>query len=127
MYFECRGGIQRAYACIKSDKKMETIVPIINNVVTPGSIIWTDEHRSYSRLSDNFEHSTVCHNYEFVNYNTGTNTQAIESFNNCLKYEIKNQKSVLTVKRASFLKIYLFFYNNKNNLFGMGLKLLKIN
>ncbi|KAG0441075.1 hypothetical protein DMUE_1312 [Dictyocoela muelleri] len=90
---ECIGGIQRAYACIISDKKMETIVPIINNVVTPGSIIWTDEHRSYSRLSDNFEHSTVCHKYEFVNYNTGTNTQAIKSFNNCLKYEIKNQKT----------------------------------
>ncbi|KAG0439077.1 hypothetical protein DMUE_2683 [Dictyocoela muelleri] len=98
-------------------------LPIINDVMTPGSIILTDEHRSYSRLSDNFIYSTVRHKYEFVNYNTGTITQSSETFNNCFKYEIINQKGVLTFKRASFPKIFLFFYNNKNNLLEMGLKL----
>ncbi|KAG0438258.1 hypothetical protein DMUE_3196 [Dictyocoela muelleri] len=89
---EIRNVIERAYACGIPNNKMVNIVPIIKKVVAAGSIIWTDEHSSYSRLNGAFQHSTVCHKYEFINNTTGTNTQAVESFNNCIKYEIKKTK-----------------------------------
>ncbi|KAG0435286.1 hypothetical protein DMUE_4797 [Dictyocoela muelleri] len=54
--FECISCIQREYVFIIPEKKMKTAIPIINNVVSPGSITWTDEHRSDFRLSDNFIH-----------------------------------------------------------------------
>ncbi|KCZ73916.1 hypothetical protein H311_05123, partial [Anncaliia algerae PRA109] len=49
--------------------------PIICRNMVNGSIIWTDEHKSYSSLARNgFWHGTVCHKYEFVNKSNGVNT-----------------------------------------------------
>ena len=39
-----------------------------------------------------FVHDTVCHKYTFINPETGANTQAVESFNNSLKLDIKKEK-----------------------------------
>ncbi|KAG0423585.1 hypothetical protein DMUE_6138 [Dictyocoela muelleri] len=122
---ECRRGINRAFACTIPNKNAETIVPIIERLVIPGSIIWTDEHRAYGSLNDIFRHSTVCHKYEFINRIDGTNTQAVESFNNALKLEIKRQKGVKTYKREDFIRVFLFMFNNSENLLKVGLNLIK--
>ncbi|KAG0440040.1 hypothetical protein DMUE_2030 [Dictyocoela muelleri] len=47
---ETRNKITRVYAQVIKDKKAETIIPIICNQIVPGSVIWTDEHRSYLSL-----------------------------------------------------------------------------
>ncbi|KCZ81222.1 hypothetical protein H312_01368, partial [Anncaliia algerae PRA339] len=65
--------------------------------------------------------------YEFINSRSGVNTQAVESFNNCLKLEIKKRKGVKTSNRAIFLKEFLFIFNNKKNLLHELLNLIKIN
>ncbi|KAG0437814.1 hypothetical protein DMUE_3464 [Dictyocoela muelleri] len=78
--------IKRVFTTIINDKKELTIVPIICSQVASNSTIWTDEHRAYSNLKDLFyDHKTVCHKYQFINYDTGANTQAVESFNNIKK------------------------------------------
>ena len=83
--------ITRAFACIIPDKKATTLIPIICEQVASNRIIRTDEHRSYSNLSGYFtSHGTVCHKYQFVNGEI--NTQAVESFHNELKLEIKRRK-----------------------------------
>ncbi|KCZ78342.1 hypothetical protein H311_00628, partial [Anncaliia algerae PRA109] len=65
---------------------MKTLLPIITSQVIPGSMIYTDEHKSYASLFKNeFNHNTVCHKYEFVNKTTGVYTQSVESFDNELK------------------------------------------
>jgi hypothetical protein len=52
--------------------------------VTSNATIKTDEHKSYSSLNNiGLVHDTVCHKYTFVNPETGADTQAVESFNNC--------------------------------------------
>lgn len=110
------------------NKEANTLLPIIQSQVASSSIIWTDEHRSYARLSQmGFTHGTVCHKYEFVNHHTGVNTQAVESFHNSLKLEIKKKKGVFTSEREIFLKEFLFFFNYKNFAFEKGIDLLKFN
>ncbi|KCZ73838.1 hypothetical protein H311_05202, partial [Anncaliia algerae PRA109] len=110
---EVETKIIRAYSTIIPDKKESTIVPIICSQVASNSRIWTDEHKSYSNLNSfNFVHHSVCHKYEFINSLNGVNTQAVESFNNCLKLEIKKRKGIKTENREVFLKEFLFLFNN---------------
>ncbi|MGL5706893.1 MAG: transposase, partial [Aeromonas sp.] len=125
---EVSSGIQRVFATIIPDKKAQTLVPIICSQVASNSIIWTDEHRSYSSLSCyDFTHNTVCHKYEFVNKFTFVNTQAVESFNNLIKCEIKMRKGLITSKRSELLKEICWLYNNSKNLYEAVLCLIKYN
>jgi transposase-like protein len=95
--------ITRAFASVIENKKEDTIIPIIIDKVVEGSIIWTDESRSYSRLgSVGYLHDIVCHKYEFVNSEPGVNAQAVESFNNGLNLVIKRRKGIATNKRPEF-------------------------
>jgi hypothetical protein len=56
--------ILRVFAQIIPDKRAATLIPIICRQVANNSIIWTDEHKSYSKLSElDFFHSLVCHKY----------------------------------------------------------------
>ncbi|KAM0686178.1 hypothetical protein COBT_002603, partial [Conglomerata obtusa] len=82
----------------------------------PNSVIWTDEHRSYNCLSTfNFIHDTVCHKYEFISSMNDVNTQTVESFNNVLKYAIKNRKGIKITDRGVVLKEICWLFNNKDN------------
>ena len=86
---EYNGKITRVFACVIPNKLQSTLVPIICNNVASGSIISTDEHKSYSCLSKfDFTHRSVCHKYNFVDRETGVNTQAVESLNNYVKMAI---------------------------------------
>ncbi|KCZ81872.1 hypothetical protein H312_00631, partial [Anncaliia algerae PRA339] len=92
--------------------------------VAGNSIIWTDEHRAYYNLRNyNFIHQTICHKYEFINSSNSVNTQAVESFNNCLTLEIKRRKGIKTENQEEFL----FIFNNRENLLEAILNLIKIN
>ncbi|KAG0421376.1 hypothetical protein DMUE_6295, partial [Dictyocoela muelleri] len=74
--------IKRVFACVIPNKEEITLVPIICSQVASNSTIWTDENRAYRNLRElNYTHNTVCHKYEFINRDTGVNTQAVECFN----------------------------------------------
>lgn len=119
--------ITRAFACVIENKSANIIIPIICKHVEKGSIIWTDEHKSYGRLNSiGYIHDTVCHKYEFINQETGVNTQAVESLNNELNLEIKRCKGVATHKRPEFLKEFVWKFNNKEQRFLKIWELLKI-
>ncbi|KCZ77747.1 hypothetical protein H311_01236 [Anncaliia algerae PRA109] len=108
-------------------KEQNTLIPIICRQIASGYIIWTDEYQSYQNLRlFNFSLDTVCQKYEFINKNTGTNTQAIESFPNELKKENKLRKGVATDKRGVFLKEFCFYFNNRSNYFSSILESIKI-
>ncbi|KCZ78688.1 hypothetical protein H311_00279 [Anncaliia algerae PRA109] len=119
--------IRRVFAKVIPNKKESTLIPIICSQVSANSIIWTDEHRSYSNLNRyNYIHETVCHKYEFISHDNGVNTQAVESFNNIIKNEIKLRKGVSTIKRDLLLNEICFKFNNKDNLLEVFLNLIKI-
>ncbi|KAG0441791.1 hypothetical protein DMUE_0790, partial [Dictyocoela muelleri] len=66
------------------------LLPIINQICRPGSIIWSDEWRGYSNLlAQGYNHETVNHSYNFINPQNGVNTQTIESLWNKLKSRLK--------------------------------------
>lgn len=121
--------ITRAFACVIPNKKAETMLPIIVENVEKGSKIWTDEHKSYSSLNSiGYSHDTVCHKREFVNQETGVNTQAVESFNNEIKLEIKRRKGIRIEKRQDFLHEFVWKFNNRHSdRFIKILHLIKIN
>lgn len=122
---ESSGSRKRVFACTITDKKASTLIPIICNNVANNTIIRTDEHKSYSTLSNyTYTHETVCHKYEFVTEN-GVNTQKVESFNNCLKVEIKKRKGIFTNKREDFLKEFCYIHNNNNNFLHAILNIIK--
>ena len=111
------GHITRVFAKVISDKRAETIIPLIIRNAVYGSTIYTDEHPSYRSLSSyGFKHFTVCHKYEFVNSSTGTHTQNVESFNNCLKCGIKCQMGVKTSLRQVYLNWFCYYYNNRETI-----------
>lgn len=123
---ECRPFISKVWAQIIPDKSIITILPIICQRVLSNSIIHTDEHKSYQCLTRNgYIHKTVCHKYMFVNELNGVNTQAVESFNNVLKYEIKKRKGIRTCDRGKFLVEMVWKWNNKNKLWDAVLELIK--
>lgn len=125
---EVNNGISRAFAQIIPNKEANSIIPIICGQVIAGSTIWSDEHKSYMKLGlKGYSHGTVCHKYEFINKSTGVNTQAIESFHNELKLEIKRRKGVHINERERFLKEFCYYFNNKNDFLNAILNLLKTN
>ncbi len=118
--------VVRVFARIIPDKCATTMLPIICSQVLSGSVIHTDEHRSYGQLVGlGFVHDTVCHKYTFIYPVTGTHTQSVESINNQIKCGIKSRKGVKTISKADYLKEYCFFFNNKTNLVDNFLNILK--
>lgn len=76
-------GIYWSKNCVRffvvPDRKQTTLVPIIKAHVGPSSVVVSDEWKGYSRVEKNgFVHETVCHKTNFVNPNTGYNTQAVK-------------------------------------------------
>lgn len=109
-----------------TNKMKKTLIPIIRRLVIPGSVIYTDEHKSYKGLSKlGYKHKSVCHKKEFINKKTGANTQAVECFNNYLKYFIKKKKGVEPQRREDFLSEFTWKFNYKENLIIALLNLIK--
>ena len=47
----------------------ETLIPLIQRFVAPGSLVFTDEFATYTCLRDlGYRHYAVCHTYEFSHY-----------------------------------------------------------
>ncbi|KAG0433323.1 hypothetical protein DMUE_5422, partial [Dictyocoela muelleri] len=71
------------YAEIVPARDANTLLPIINRVVSAGSIIYTDEWSAYNNLgnTDKYIHRKITHKYNFVDPISGVHTQNVESFN----------------------------------------------
>ncbi|XP_070071079.1 uncharacterized protein [Drosophila takahashii] len=71
------------------DRSQETLLPIIEANIANGTRIISDCWKSYNGLKDaNYSHMTVNHSVNFVNPETGANTQRIERLWRDLKENI---------------------------------------
>ena len=68
-----------------------TLLPIIQKIVRPGSIVVSDEWAAYRKIQSELqlEHRTVNHSLNFVNPENGAHTQNIESYWAKVKYKFK--------------------------------------
>ena len=88
-----------------------TLLPIIQQHVRPGTVIWSDEWAAYRRvqqLAPVAMHATVNHSIEFVDPNTGVHTQNIESYWNRVKTKIKRMKGVQSTMLSSYLDEHMW-------------------
>ena len=66
---------------IVEDRNASTLLPIIEQVCIPGSIIHSDQWRGYRSINQRFRfaHQTVNHTESFVDPITGAHTQSMKS------------------------------------------------
>ena len=103
----------RGFMTVVPNRSAATLKPIIQHVVRPGTIIHSDEWRSYNNLKVlGFEHHTVNHSVNFVEPVTGVHTQNIESYWAKNKRRCKNMKGI----KREFLQDYLNEYMWRDNI-----------
>lgn len=81
----------KGYMELVSSRSREVLLPIIERVCRPGSIIHSDCWAAYRQINASlgFDHSTVNHKFNFTDPVTGAHTQNIESYWNRVKRHIK--------------------------------------
>lgn len=93
------------------DRSAATLLPIIQQNVAPGTIVWSDEWAAYSNVSslpNVSQHDTVNHSIEFVNPTTGVHTQNVESYWNRQKTKLKRMKGVVFDEISSYLDEFMW-------------------
>lgn len=107
------GGIDRttkeAFVRIVHSRDAETLLPILQDNILPGTTVYSDEWAAYQALGDiGFEHLTVNHSIEFVNDETGAHTQNIEALWNVAKLKLKKLKGTTKELFPTYLIEFLW-------------------
>ena len=94
-----------------------TLLPIIQAHVQPGTTIYSDEWRAYSqvqrlRLQNVSSHATVNHSLHFVDPSTGVHTQNIESYWSRVKHRINHMKGLHHHLLALYLEEFMWRERN---------------
>ncbi|KCZ78866.1 hypothetical protein H311_00090 [Anncaliia algerae PRA109] len=89
------------YLRMVENRKQETIFPIIQDLIIPNSIIWTDEFSVYTggpnynkthtplALLGPYNHCVVNHSVNYKDPITGVHTNNIEAYWNSVKRQFK--------------------------------------
>ena len=99
-----------------ADRSARTLLRKIRENIADGSVIHTDGWRAYNRIGrmrENYVHRVVIHDTNFVDPNTGVNTQNIENFWGHLKAPWKRCRGVGRGMVGSYLDEIQWRWNNK--------------
>lgn len=108
----------RGFMKVVESRNKLTLLPIIENICLPGTIIHSDQWAAYREISDlGFKHDTVNHSENFINPSNGVHTQHIESYWNKQKLKIKAMKGIKKEKLQSYLDEYMWMDSFKDNSF----------
>ena len=108
------GGTERITGSsflVEVDKRdAQTLMPIIEQYIRPGSIIYSDEWKAYAGISkvNNYEHRTVNHSKFFVNPLTGAHTQQIESLWSQMKRMMREERTMNSQLFESYLPEFMW-------------------
>ena len=98
-------------------------VPIVQQHVANGSVVWSDEWAGYNRIAslpNVSSHGVVNHSLKFVNSTTGVHTQNVESYWNCVKIRLKRMRGCHESQLSSYLDEFMYrerFGRTANQLF----------
>ena len=106
------GGVdtvtKRAFVHIVNNRTRATLLPIIQQLIIPGSIIWSDTWAPYFTLQQHgYQHQMVNHTEEFVRPD-GVHTQEIESLWNQIKAEIKIRRGYTVGQLPGVLDEFMY-------------------
>ena len=107
------------YMEIVSKRDSQTLLPIIQKVVRPGTTLHSDQWKAYLNISRDlgFRHQTVNHQENFVDPITGVHTQSIESYWNRQKNFIKSMRGVRRPLLKSYLDEFMWRERHSSNAF----------
>ena len=107
-----RGG--KVYTAIIPNAKTETLLPIIEEKVTPDSIVYTDTFRSYNALDvSDFHHRRINHSKLFADNQNHIN--GIENFWNQAKRHLRRFNGIKQENFYWFLKECEWRFNGGNH------------
>ena len=90
-----------------------TLLPVIQQHVQPGTIVWSDEWAAYNSVQQlppvaQHQSESVNHSIEFVNPSTVVHTQNIESYWNRVKTKFKRMKGVHEQMLSSYFDEFMW-------------------
>lgn len=96
---------------IVQQRDAQTLLPIIQTHVAPGTVIHSDQWAAYNRIAslpNVSSHSTVNHSVTFVDPLSGTHTQNVESYWNRAKMKLKRMRGCHADQLASYLDEFMW-------------------
>ena len=98
------------YMRVVQRRDAQTLLPIIQAHVAPGTVVHTDEWRAYSGVGNilSVSHSTVNHSICFVDPVTGVHTQHVESYWNRVKTKLKRMKGCHAHQVTGYLDEFMW-------------------
>ena len=101
-----------------SNVKQATIVPVIQKMVSPGTLIYTDEYSIYARLTEwGYSHKTVNHGQgEYARDEDGdgfyeVHVNTMEGFWSLLRSWLRPHRGISQDKLPLYLGFFEFVYN----------------
>jgi transposase len=98
--------------------KQVTIGPLIQQTITAGSVVYTDEYDIYARLSEwGYDHRTVCHaKGEYARDDDGdgfceTHVNTLEGFWSLLRSWLRPHRGISQEKLPLYLAFFEFIHN----------------
>lgn len=87
-----------------------TLLPLIQHHIRPGSIVYSDEWKAYSRITQTtgMPHATVNHSLNFVDPNTGAHTQGVEAMWSSCKRMMREEKTMHSNLFESYLPEFMW-------------------
>jgi transposase-like protein len=103
----------KVYAVPVADASEKSLLPVIDSKIKKGSSVYTDEWKSYRKLSQNYDHKFIKHSAnQYVDGSVHTNN--IENFWSLLKRGIDGIYHHVSDKHLSrYVNEYTFRYNNR--------------
>ena len=91
-----------------SQRNAETLLPLIQTFIKPGSIIISDQWKAYNKISElGYQHQTVNHSVNFVDPVTGAHTQNIERLWKDIKSHVLRE-GIRKKYYSQYISRYLF-------------------
>jgi transposase-like protein len=105
----------KCYLQVVDDREAKTLISIIYDKCVEGTTIFSDCWSSYQKIKEfkNFNHQTVNHSLNFIDPNTGTCTNRIESIWNACKTKFKEMRGCGRFMIQSYIDEYIWRFNNK--------------
>ena len=111
----CKDQDNAIFVRIVPDRKRETLFPIIQECIAPGSMIHHDDWKPYRTIHQipvvpPYQHEVVVHAHNFVDPDTGAHTQSIESAWNRMKLKLKNMLGCKRTVLDSYLDEFMWWH-----------------
>ena len=108
---EIKRGTHNAFMTVVPDRSKETLLPIIQQYIRPGTTVISDECRVYLDIPTlGFTHQTVNHSKNFIDPSTGAHSQSVEGHWSCTKCMMRKQGVINTTSSVfpSYLLEFLW-------------------